>query len=56
MAESRPGEQRAQDCARKSVRGTIDRLTIKLDRPQLTPEDIEKLRAAAPGASNKSSE
>ena len=36
--------------------GTIDRLTIKLDRPQLTPDDIKKLEAAMPGASNKSSE
>lgn len=36
--------------------GTIDRLTIKIDRPQLTAEDIKKLQAAAPGVSNKSSE
>ncbi len=36
--------------------GTIDKLTIKIDRPKLSPEDIKKLQAAVPGASNKTSE
>jgi hypothetical protein len=36
--------------------GTIDKLTITIDRPQLSPADIKKLRAALPGASNRSSE
>jgi arylsulfatase len=36
--------------------GTIDQLTITIDRPQLSPEDIKKLQAALPGASNKASE
>ena len=36
--------------------GTLGKLTIKIDRPQLTAEDIKKLQAATPGASNKSSE
>jgi arylsulfatase len=36
--------------------GTSDRLTIKIDRPQLSAEDIKKLAASIPGASNKSSE
>jgi hypothetical protein len=36
--------------------GTIDKLTITIDRPQLSPEDIKKLEAALPGASNRSSE
>ena len=36
--------------------GRIEKLTIKIDRPQLSPEDIKKLQAALPGASNKSSE
>ena len=36
--------------------GTIDKLTIKIDRPQLTPEDIKQLQAGAAGASNKKSE
>jgi len=33
---------------------TLDKLTIKVDRPQLSPEDIQKLEAAA--RNNKSSE
>ncbi|MFO1036259.1 MAG: arylsulfatase [Geminicoccaceae bacterium] len=36
--------------------GTIDKLTLKIDRPQLSAADIEKLKAAMPGASNKASE
>jgi arylsulfatase len=36
--------------------GTLEKLTITIDRPQLTPEDIKKLEAALPGASNRSSE
>ena len=36
--------------------GKIEQLTIKIDRPQLSPEDIKQLQAATPGASNKSSE
>jgi arylsulfatase A-like enzyme len=36
--------------------GTLDKLTITIDRPQLSPEDIKKLEAAMPGASNRSSE
>ena len=31
-------------------------ITAEIDRPQLTAEDIKKLQAATPGASNKSSE
>jgi len=34
--------------------GTLDRLTIKVDRPQLSPEDIKKLESAM--RNNKSSE
>jgi arylsulfatase len=26
--------------------GTLDKLTLKIDRPQLTPEDIGKLKEA----------
>jgi len=26
--------------------GTLDKLTLTIDRPQLTPEDIEKLKMA----------
>ena len=33
---------------------TLNKLTIKVDRPQLSPEDIEKLEAAQ--RNNKSSE
>jgi arylsulfatase len=36
--------------------GTIEKLTITIDRPRLSPEDIKKLEAALPGASTKSSE
>lgn len=36
--------------------GTIDKLTISIDRPKLSEADIEKLKAAMPGASNRSSE
>ena len=36
--------------------GKLDKLTIAIDRPQLSPEDIKRLQAALPGASNKSSE
>jgi arylsulfatase len=35
--------------------GTIDKLTITIDRPKLSPEDIKRLEAAMSG-SNKSSE
>jgi arylsulfatase len=35
--------------------GTIEKLTITIDRPRLSPEDIAKLQAANAG-SNKSSE
>ena len=34
--------------------GKLDKLTIKVDRPQLTPADIEKLQAAQ--RNNKASE
>jgi arylsulfatase len=34
--------------------GTLDRLTIKIDRPHLSPEDIQKLEAAM--RENKASE
>ena len=36
--------------------GTIEKLTIDIDRPKLSPEDIKKLQAAMPNASNRSSE
>ena len=26
--------------------GTLDKLTLKIDRPKLTPEDVEKLKEA----------
>jgi arylsulfatase len=29
--------------------GKLNKLTIKLDRPQLTPDDIKKLEAAKSG-------
>ena len=35
--------------------GTIDALTIRIDRPQLSPEEIRKLEAAQ-GGSNRTSE
>ncbi len=36
--------------------GTIEKLTIRIARPQLSAADIEKLKAALPGASNRASE
>lgn len=35
--------------------GTIDALTIRIDRPQLSPQDVRKLEAAQ-GGSNRTSE
>jgi hypothetical protein len=35
--------------------GTIEKLTITIDRPRLSPEDIAKLEAAMAGASNRAS-
>ena len=32
--------------------GKIDKLTIKVERPQLTPADIQKLKEAAASASD----
>jgi arylsulfatase len=35
-----------------ALTGKIDKLTIKIDRPQLTPADEKKLTAAASNASD----